>query len=298
MLSFISLLETGVCVIRGSVSYISDTFDYCYRFGCLHWVRADWNEGCRIFCLVSTRVVLPLIKMRFAFFLTFLPVWLPWSSGSTRISISNILCSQLGWIIMVLIHVYSIEISQGYENNFPIRRILCFVITLVKGGPGLADAGSWWRRGMRVPSSWDCRREWAGQARNQAICSSLVASRACVCAILKAKALSSAAAHLSVIKNLHLLSEISTIEGCQAKVLLLLTTVSSRMARCAWAIAGHPFSFLLLIFVNGRKEVSFGDGKVLLSRLGDQVHATSAFCTHYGAPLAKGVLTADGRVVW
>ncbi|KIK96468.1 hypothetical protein PAXRUDRAFT_825928 [Paxillus rubicundulus Ve08.2h10] len=46
------------------------------------------------------------------------------------------------------------------------------------------------------------------------------------------------------------------------------------------------------------KEVIFeGEGKVLLHRLGDNVHATSAFCTHYGAPLAKGVLTADGRVV-
>ncbi|KAI0703812.1 hypothetical protein BC835DRAFT_1262345 [Cytidiella melzeri] len=46
------------------------------------------------------------------------------------------------------------------------------------------------------------------------------------------------------------------------------------------------------------KEVSFeGEGKVLLSRLGNSIHATSAFCTHYGAPLAKGVLTADGRVV-
>ncbi|TBU39755.1 hypothetical protein BD309DRAFT_901165 [Dichomitus squalens] len=46
------------------------------------------------------------------------------------------------------------------------------------------------------------------------------------------------------------------------------------------------------------KQVGFeGDGKVLLSRLGDKIHATSAFCTHYGAPLAKGVLTADGRVV-
>ncbi|EPQ52733.1 hypothetical protein GLOTRDRAFT_64447 [Gloeophyllum trabeum ATCC 11539] len=45
------------------------------------------------------------------------------------------------------------------------------------------------------------------------------------------------------------------------------------------------------------KEVEFEKGKVLLSRLGDKIHATSAFCTHYGAPLAKGVLTADGRVV-
>lgn len=47
-----------------------------------------------------------------------------------------------------------------------------------------------------------------------------------------------------------------------------------------------------------RKEVDFEKGKVLVSRLGDKYHATSAFCTHYGAPLAKGVLTADGRVVW
>jgi nitrite reductase/ring-hydroxylating ferredoxin subunit len=47
-----------------------------------------------------------------------------------------------------------------------------------------------------------------------------------------------------------------------------------------------------------RKEVDFGNGKVLLSKIGDKVHATSAYCTHYGAPLAKGVLVADGRVVW
>ncbi|KAH9038608.1 flavoprotein [Lactarius hengduanensis] len=45
------------------------------------------------------------------------------------------------------------------------------------------------------------------------------------------------------------------------------------------------------------KEVPFESGKVLLSRLGDKIHATSATCTHYGAPLVKGVLTADGRVV-
>jgi hypothetical protein len=44
-----------------------------------------------------------------------------------------------------------------------------------------------------------------------------------------------------------------------------------------------------------RKEVTFeGEGKVLLSRIGDKIHATSAFCTHYGAPLAKGVLTPMG----
>ncbi|KZO98995.1 hypothetical protein CALVIDRAFT_544533 [Calocera viscosa TUFC12733] len=46
------------------------------------------------------------------------------------------------------------------------------------------------------------------------------------------------------------------------------------------------------------KEVDFGadDQKVLVSRIGDKVYATSAFCTHYGAPLVKGVLAANGRV--
>lgn len=44
------------------------------------------------------------------------------------------------------------------------------------------------------------------------------------------------------------------------------------------------------------KQVDFGEGKVLLSKIGKDVHATSAFCTHYGAPLAKGVLVASGRV--
>ncbi|KAJ3758532.1 hypothetical protein EV360DRAFT_43708 [Lentinula raphanica] len=45
------------------------------------------------------------------------------------------------------------------------------------------------------------------------------------------------------------------------------------------------------------KEVDFDKGKVLVARLGDEIHATSAYCTHYGAPLAKGVLTADARIV-
>jgi nitrite reductase/ring-hydroxylating ferredoxin subunit len=37
-------------------------------------------------------------------------------------------------------------------------------------------------------------------------------------------------------------------------------------------------------------------GKVLLLKVQDKVHATSANCTHYGAPLAKGVLTPEGRL--
>ncbi|KAG9188553.1 rubredoxin-NAD(+) reductase [Alternaria panax] len=37
-------------------------------------------------------------------------------------------------------------------------------------------------------------------------------------------------------------------------------------------------------------------GKVLLLKVQDQVHATSSTCTHYGAPLVKGVLTPEGRL--
>ncbi|EEP77273.1 conserved hypothetical protein [Uncinocarpus reesii 1704] len=38
------------------------------------------------------------------------------------------------------------------------------------------------------------------------------------------------------------------------------------------------------------------DTKVLLVKLDGQVHAMTANCTHYGAPLVKGVLTPDGRI--
>ena len=39
------------------------------------------------------------------------------------------------------------------------------------------------------------------------------------------------------------------------------------------------------------------NGKVLLTKVGDKTHAMSSNCTHYGAPLKNGVLTADGRLV-
>lgn len=50
------------------------------------------------------------------------------------------------------------------------------------------------------------------------------------------------------------------------------------------------------------KEFTFaGEGddtvKVLVSNVKGQLHATSAKCTHYGAPLANGVLTGDGRII-
>jgi nitrite reductase/ring-hydroxylating ferredoxin subunit len=38
------------------------------------------------------------------------------------------------------------------------------------------------------------------------------------------------------------------------------------------------------------------DGKVLLVNAGGKIQATGAKCTHYGAPLVKGVLTTGGRL--
>ncbi len=38
------------------------------------------------------------------------------------------------------------------------------------------------------------------------------------------------------------------------------------------------------------KEVSVGETKILLARVGDDFHATSATCPHYGAPLVEGAL--------
>ncbi|KAM0746011.1 FAD/NAD(P)-binding domain-containing protein [Meredithblackwellia eburnea MCA 4105] len=49
------------------------------------------------------------------------------------------------------------------------------------------------------------------------------------------------------------------------------------------------------------KEVPFPDSdsqtKILLSKVSGKYYATSNKCTHYGAPLVKGVITASGRVV-
>jgi nitrite reductase/ring-hydroxylating ferredoxin subunit len=46
------------------------------------------------------------------------------------------------------------------------------------------------------------------------------------------------------------------------------------------------------------KEISIsGKGKVLLSRINGEYFATSHLCPHYKAPLAKGVISSDGRVM-
>lgn len=38
------------------------------------------------------------------------------------------------------------------------------------------------------------------------------------------------------------------------------------------------------------------EGKVLLINVGGKTTALGSKCTHYGAPLIKGVLTGDGRL--
>jgi NADPH-dependent 2,4-dienoyl-CoA reductase/sulfur reductase-like enzyme/nitrite reductase/ring-hydroxylating ferredoxin subunit len=51
---------------------------------------------------------------------------------------------------------------------------------------------------------------------------------------------------------------------------------------------------------NGQKQEveveGIEEGKVLLVKLKDKVHCLSSKCTHYGAPLAKGVLGENGRI--
>lgn len=49
----------------------------------------------------------------------------------------------------------------------------------------------------------------------------------------------------------------------------------------------------------GKQEVEvegIEGGKVVLVKYNNEVHALNANCTHYGAPLAKGVVTGDGRL--
>ncbi|KAI8913491.1 hypothetical protein EDD86DRAFT_231820 [Gorgonomyces haynaldii] len=49
--------------------------------------------------------------------------------------------------------------------------------------------------------------------------------------------------------------------------------------------------------VDDRKEVQVGTGKALLSKIRGEFFCTSHLCPHYKAPLVKGVLSSDGRVM-
>ena len=48
---------------------------------------------------------------------------------------------------------------------------------------------------------------------------------------------------------------------------------------------------------NGQmQQIAVGESEILLSKIEDKFYATGAFCSHYGAPLAKGVLCGE-RIV-
>ncbi|KAK1817176.1 Apoptosis-inducing factor 1, partial [Friedmanniomyces endolithicus] len=51
---------------------------------------------------------------------------------------------------------------------------------------------------------------------------------------------------------------------------------------------------------NGQKQEAevegIENGKVLLVKHNDEIHALNPNCSHYGAPLVKGVVTGDGRI--
>ena len=45
---------------------------------------------------------------------------------------------------------------------------------------------------------------------------------------------------------------------------------------------------------NGQmQQIAVGDSQILLAKIDDKFYATGAFCTHYGAPLVKGVLSGE-----
>lgn len=59
----------------------------------------------------------------------------------------------------------------------------------------------------------------------------------------------------------------------------------------------HDVSMLMLCCWWGmQQQVQVGETPLLLFKLQGQFHATGAKCTHYGAPLVKGVLTSSGRL--
>jgi apoptosis-inducing factor 3 len=45
---------------------------------------------------------------------------------------------------------------------------------------------------------------------------------------------------------------------------------------------------------NGQmQQIAVNDSQILLAKINDRFYATGAFCTHYGAPLAKGILSGE-----
>lgn len=85
---------------------------------------------------------------------------------------------------------------------------------------------------------------------------------------------------------------------------LLPTTFNQRsFTTTIRAMASNEFKLKGLTSIdlkNGQKQEAevegIEDGKVVLVKFNNEVHALNANCTHYGAPLVKGVVTGDGRL--
>lgn len=94
----------------------------------------------------------------------------------------------------------------------------------------------------------------------------------------------------------------STFSQASRQALQLQTSKASftTSVRAAMATEFKLKDLTSINLKNGQKQEveveGIEGGKVLLAKVKDQVHAMSSNCTHYGAPLVKGVLTGDGRI--
>jgi nitrite reductase/ring-hydroxylating ferredoxin subunit len=104
-------------------------------------------------------------------------------------------------------------------------------------------------------------------------------------------------------QSLRLLRPIRTSLQLQCKAHSITTNINRAAFSTTFRAMAQEFKLkdvTSLQLKNGeKKEVEVEGvegGKVLLLKIQDKVHATSPNCTHYGAPLVKGVLTPEGRL--
>ena len=104
-------------------------------------------------------------------------------------------------------------------------------------------------------------------------------------------------------QSLRLLQPLRTSLQLQRKALPIASNIQRAAFSTTFKTMAQEFKLkdvTSLQLKNGeKKEVEVEGvegGKVLLLKVQDKVHATSSNCTHYGAPLAKGVLTPEGRL--
>lgn len=95
----------------------------------------------------------------------------------------------------------------------------------------------------------------------------------------------------------------ATLSILRSRVLFAPLTTNQRAIRISAKGMAKEFKIKGLAGIdlkNGQKQEveveGIEGGKVLLAKVEGEVYALNANCTHYGAPLVKGVLTGDGRL--